>query len=499
MRGFWLAWMVALLALGQAYADSTGPPRRALLIGNTAYRHLPPVPAAAANVEILSSALSQTGFQPLVEYDLTQDKLLDAVRRFAATIRAGDFVFVYFSGYGYGIQEEEVNYLLPVSFDPKDDRAAGQKAVSLRLLLGELEKRSAGTRMIVLDASRPCPGLPEGLTQTAPVPRTLIGFAAAPNQAVADPAGKAPNPFTAALAKAIQEPGATPGGVLGAVQSKISEMSTGAQMPFVMPSPVDAFYFVPPKPVVVADVKKPGQSRENPKDGLLYVWIPAGLFKMGCVNGDPMCLPDEKPLHDVKISHDFWMTKTEVTAAAYERFAGETGRSMPPRTKTNPKLVGSDLPITKVSWEDAKSYCTWAGGRLPTEAEWEYAARGGREGERFPWGNTFDPKRANSFKSEKLRKPYQELVPVRRLGAGNGFELYDMAGNAQEWVADYYDPAAYAAPGPFVDPTGPAKGAERVIRGGSFNGAEKHLRTSVRYHREPSKSDNETGFRCVLP
>jgi uncharacterized caspase-like protein len=215
------------------------------LIGNTAYKHLPPVPAARVNVELIAGALAHTGFQPVVEYDVSQEKLLDSANRFAATIQSGDFVFVYFSGYGYGLQEEEINYLLPVSFDPKDDRAPGLKALSLRRLLSDLEKRGAGTRMVILDASRPCPGLPDGLTQTAPVNRTLIAFSAAPNQAVPDPPGRGPNPFSATLAKAIQEPGSTPAGVLSSVQAKVSELSKGTQMPFLMPSPVDPFYFVP--------------------------------------------------------------------------------------------------------------------------------------------------------------------------------------------------------------------------------------------------------------
>jgi formylglycine-generating enzyme required for sulfatase activity len=493
-----IAW-VTILAAAQIDAETTTAARRALLIGNSAYRHLPPVPAAAVNVELIAGALSQTGFQPVVEYDVSQEKLLETTNRFTSAIQPGDFVFVYFSGYGYGLQEEEVNYLLPVTFDPKDDRAPSLKALSLRRLLSDLEKRGARTKMVILDASRPCPGLPEGLTQTVPIVRTLISFSAAPNQAVADPPGRVPNPFTAALARAIQEPGSTPAGVLNSVQAKISELSKGAQLPYLMPSPVDSFYFVPPKPVVVAEERKPGQSRENPKDLLLYAWIPAGIFKMGCVPGDNICQADEKPQHDVRISRSFWITRTEVTSGAYQRFTEATGHRPPQKTKTNPKKLFSELPVTDVSWDDARNYCTWAGGRLPTEAEWEYAARGAQESKRYPWGDKFDPKLANSWDTDRKQYRNQELVPVRFLGTANGFNLFDAVGNAAEWVNDFYDAAYYASPAAAVDPAGPKAGLERVFRGGAFNGKDKHLRISARDHKSAAKTDNTTGFRCVLP
>jgi serine/threonine-protein kinase len=244
---------------------------------------------------------------------------------------------------------------------------------------------------------------------------------------------------------------------------------------------------------------KPGQSRENSKDMLLYAWIPAGSFKMGCVPGDRTCLPDEKPQHDVKLSHSFWITRTEVTSGAYQRFTEATGHRPPQKTKTNPRKLFSDLPVTDVSWDDARDYCTWAGGRLPTEAEWEYAARGGLDSKLYPWGDKFDSKLANSWDTDRKQYRNQELVPVRFLGAANGFNLFDTVGNAAEWVSDFYDAGYYALTGASVDPVGPAAGLERVFRGGAFNGKDKHLRISVRDHKSPAKTDNTTGFRCVLP
>jgi iron(II)-dependent oxidoreductase len=212
---------------------------------------------------------------------------------------------------------------------------------------------------------------------------------------------------------------------------------------------------------------------------------------MGCVPGDKDCKPEEKPQHEVKISKGFWMTGTEVTSLAYEKFAAKTGHALPQKTKTNPKLMGTDFPVNGVSWQDGVDYCTAAGGRLPTEAEWEYAARGGVENKKYPWGDDLDPTSANWFKSD--RKRWQELAPARFYGKANGYNLVDMAGNVSEWVSDFFGP--YAAE--TVDPQGPSEGRERMIKGGSFND-DKYLRVSARDHRLPNKADNTTGFRCVV-
>ena len=199
-----------------------------------------------------------------------------------------------------------------------------------------------------------------------------------------------------------------------------------------------------------------------------------------------------------EISHGFWITNTEVTVSAYERFTRVTGHPSPPKTKTNPKWKLSEHPVTEVTWQDAEDYCKWTVGRLPTEAEWEYAARAGKPDQVYTWGNEFDPNLCNSMKSGKQRGDFTETVPVRRFDTPNGWNLFGMIGNAREWVSDAYDPTAYAKAGTASDPHMSEPGRDRVLRGGSFGDGEKQLHISARDHLEPHKHDNQTGFRCAL-
>jgi sulfatase modifying factor 1 len=481
-----------------------GRGKRALLIANSQYQRLPPLRSPKANVEGLASVLASAHIQTDVAYDLSQVAMIAAVQKLVRSVQPGDFVLIYFSGYGY--QADDLNYMLPITFDPEDDSSLGQRAYSVRNLLGQLDQRGAGTRMLILDASRSYPNLPEGLANMPPASNTLVAFSAAPNISTPDPPDGGMNSFTAALIKAIQEPGSTPVKTLLGAQSAVNLESGGRQIPFVMQAPIESFFFTepeppPPPPVVTISAEvKSGQNRENSKDRLIYAWVPPGAFKLGCVPNDAFCIPDENPQHEVKITIGYWMTRTEVTTEAYQRFTGETGHREPRKTQTNPKLVGTDLPITRVNWDDAKAYCEWAGGRLPTEAEWEYAARGGKPDLKYPWGNQFDPRLANSFKTDaKLKRPFMETIPVRRLGSGNGFDLFDMTGNVREWTNDSFNPAAYKSAVDSVDPVGPASGKERVVRGGSFYASEKDLRISARDHLDAAKDDNQTGFRCVVP
>ena len=163
-----------------------------------------------------------------------------------------------------------------------------------------------------------------------------------------------------------------------------------------------------------------GTVRTITKYGLEYVWIPPGTFLMGAVPGDAQAEANELPRHPVRISKGFWLGRTPVTVEAYRLFCEETGRSMP----RSLKRWKEGYPITRVTWDDANAYCHWVGGRLPTEAEWEYAARGGKEGLRYPWGNAISHRDA-------AYGAWAEFVAPTAVGRypANDYGLRDMAGN----------------------------------------------------------------------
>jgi formylglycine-generating enzyme required for sulfatase activity len=266
-----------------------------------------------------------------------------------------------------------------------------------------------------------------------------------------------------------------------------------------------------PGPVVVKsdavkpDELKPGTVRVNKKDGQKYVWVPPGSFTMGCVPNDDMCGAFAKPPHRVTITRGFWMAQTATTVEAYKTFAEATHRDLPKAPKFNPNWTLNNHPMVEVNWDDAVAYSTWAGGRLPTEAEWEYAARGGASETIFPWGNDASHDLANFGQGTggadeqgavEGKDQWLNTSPVASFPP-NGFNLYDMAGNASQWCADWYSQSYYKK-SPDKDPQGPETGTLRVVRGGSWKSPPRFLRISFRGARAPEERGMTSGFRSVL-
>ena len=211
------------------------------------------------------------------------------------------------------------------------------------------------------------------------------------------------------------------------------------------------------------------------KDGLAYIWIPPGTFTMGC-SGEKECEDSEKPAHQVSISKGFWIGQTEVTQTAYQRISGQ-----------NPSLnKGAAHPVDQVSWFDAKVYCESVALRLPTEAEWEFAARAGSEEARYGALNSI------AWQAENANQVVHDVG----LKNPNAWNLYDMLGNVFEWTADWYD-AKYYRPELMIDPQGPADGASRVLRGGAFIALASASRVSTRIPLPPSEKAGMAGFRCA--
>ncbi len=224
------------------------------------------------------------------------------------------------------------------------------------------------------------------------------------------------------------------------------------------------------------------------KDSAPMVRVPAGEFTMG---GDSM----DNPRHPVHLD-TFYMDKYEVTTSRYARFLQATGRQLPFKWSEVGLVSHGDRPVIGVTWEDADAYCRWAGKRLPTEAEWEKAARG-TDGREYPWGNEAPTSRHANFNKCCEWKGYGVLAIVGSLEAGRSpYGIYDLAGNVSEWVADWYDKTSYKYE---LDrnPKGPADGEEKVVRGGSWYDSGLLQRSALRSRSYPSAPSTDRGYRCA--
>lgn len=274
---------------------------------------------------------------------------------------------------------------------------------------------------------------------------------------------------------------------------------------------------------------KIGDVRVNTKDGALMVWVPAGEFLMGSKNTSMLgsldtlmrnqrpgmltnfdrlpkndvqpnmsephagwpALPDEYPQHSVYLD-GYWIYKYEVTVAQYRKFCSETGKPMPMAPEWG---WIEDHPIVNVNWQDAVEYAKWAGASLPTEAQWEKAARG-ETGQKYPWGEQWDASKCNY--GSKWPNTTQ---PVGSYPTGaSPYGCMDMVGNAEEWCADWYGGYDQFQPSnkPSRNPTGPENGMGRILRGGGFYSSDWTSRCASRYcHISPNANFNYYGFRLV--
>jgi len=232
-----------------------------------------------------------------------------------------------------------------------------------------------------------------------------------------------------------------------------------------------------------AEYEKGGRFYRKGKDDAEMVWVPGGIFTMGSSSGRR----DAKPPHQVRIE-GFWMDVTEATNAQFKKFVDATGYE-PKYWVYDP--TKADHPATNVTWFDAQAYAEWAGKRLPTEAEWEYAA-GGPNYYTWSLGNGFDEKKYNFNAVDE----YIQTSPAGSYPA-NKYGLYDMSGNVWEWSGDWYDEGYYAN-SPQDNPQGPPSGEGRALRGGSWNSESVNLRVSLRHSAKPDDGYLNLGFRCVL-
>lgn len=243
-------------------------------------------------------------------------------------------------------------------------------------------------------------------------------------------------------------------------------------------------------------VSAQAKTKINPKDGATYVWIEPGTFQMGCSANDSACGADEKPAHSVTMSKGFWIGQTLVTQGTYKKvmtanpsiYRGDQISEPVEQAGLNPSIFkGDQLPVEGMTWNDASAFCEGIGMRLPTEAEWEYAARGGSTASTYAALDQIGWWDGNSNGSTHEVSQKQ----------ANKFELYDMIGDVWEWVSDWYAPYDPAAA---TDPKGPAHGTYHVLRGGSWYTGVR-LSTSTRARGQAwvggGNFGGDRGLRCV--
>ena len=261
-----------------------------------------------------------------------------------------------------------------------------------------------------------------------------------------------------------------------------------------------------------------GDTWTRPADGMEMAYVPAGQFRMGSTDEQveralEVCdryigdcerewFEDEQSMHTVALD-EFWIDRTEVTNVQY-RHCVEAGVCDAPLFEDDDSLNGAGQPVVGVDWTNAQGYCEWVGARLPTEAEWEYAARG-PESLVYPWGDTFEGTRCNfcdrhcerDWADKSIDDGYEYPAPVGSYPGGAGWVgALDMAGNAWEWVAPSYS-ADYYGRSPRRNPTGPPSGDVKVLRGGSWNISSNYVRSAGRDGGNQVRRADFLGFRCA--
>ena len=514
---------LAIFAQDRTIRPITVRQKLALVVGNASYAKSPLVnPVRDANA--VATELRGLGFTVTVRDNLSLRDFSRAVDDFAGRLQSGDLALFYYSGHGMQVDRE--NYLLPVDFEAASEADVPYAAYPANRVRDKLERSGARLRLLILDACRDNPyktskGGPSGLAPMGSTAEgTLIAFATGDNNTASDNPGQNNGLFTQKLLAAMNEPGLELHDIFNRVKQDVYFGSNKRQNPFTYDDVAGAFYFRPagapvaPGPVparldaaaeawaLVRDSKTPedfddfarsfpnsdlaaaaklraaqlrravapviprvdarraGETKVNPKDGLTYVWIGPGTFMMGCSPGDTECAPNEKPAHQVTIPGGFWMGQTTVTQAAYQRVTG-----------TNPSVTkGDKLPVVSETWEEARDYCAAVGMRLPTGAEWEYAARAGTTSSRYGDIDRIAWYQANS--GGKLHEVAQKQP--------NTWGLYDMLGNVAQWTADWFE-----------------EGKTRVYYGAFFGSPAAGQRVSNRHGSDPALRAPGKGFRCA--
>ncbi|MDX2269219.1 MAG: caspase family protein [Bryobacter sp.] len=528
-----LLFAITLALNGQTrdFAIEAAPKRKALVIGNNAYTKQP-LANAVNDAGDLAKALQKVGFDTRLLLDADLRTMDVAAREFAQGLRPGDVALFYFSGHGMSLEGE--NFLLPVSFAAEMEADVRYQALSASRVRDLIRGQNVRLSILIFDACRSNPfrgtratggGGLSGMSGAG----AFIAFAADEGKTADDNPKDRNGLFTKHLLEEIEKPGVGLEQLFTRVRTRVYQESQGKQIPFSYSGLIGEFVFkdlpppppTPPPPAPKTELPKPeapkaeppkaeppkaeppkaeppkveapkletpkvlsakpGEKRLNRADGLTYVYVPPGQATIGCVPASE-CEADDLPGRIVETRSGFWMGETEVTRDAFQRVMGKVPPLRLEPHKAMALIMQGRLPVADISANQAREYCQKVGLRLPTEFEWEFAARAGQAGnqptplEQFAW---FATQEARSVEQLIRAGIYPRAVAQKQT---NALGLYDMLGNVGEFAL------------------GAENQAQIYIRGGSFvQGADK-VRFSRRYALpDPAVPYMNFGFRCAGP
>jgi formylglycine-generating enzyme required for sulfatase activity len=498
---------------GSGSAAPTAQVRTALVIGNAAYsEEIGALKNPVNDATDMAATLRQLGFAVTLVPNANHQRMAEAIEDFSRQLRPGSVGVFYYAG--HGAQVGGRNYLIPLGARITTEAAVPYQAVAAEEVLARMDSAGQGKALniMILDACRNAPFMRSwrsplrGLAPMQATGGSLVAYATSPGAVARDGTGRN-GIYTKSLLRFMTEPDLPAVLMFQQVRVAVEHETNGEQTPWELSSLRENFSFNPAAgkptsaPAVVTPPPPPGVSDSTqvavgayPRPpaapqtlrnsiGMEFVMLQAGTFQMGTNDGDS----DEKPVHTVRISRPFYLGKYEVTQAQWQAVMGH-----------NPSQFKGELsrPVENVSWDNVQEFIhrlqAKEGGaqyRLPTEAEWEYAARAGST-TTYSFGNDEHQLRQYAWYEEnasRTTRPVGQLQP-------NAWGLYDMLGNVREWVQDWY--GAYPS-GTVIDPTGRQSGPLRVLRGCSWNTSVRGCRSAYRNYDTPSSRHGGLGFRLL--
>lgn len=520
--------------------------RTALVIGNATYA-AGSLKNPANDAAAMAKTLTSLSFDVTLRQNLDQKQMKREIEAFGQKLKErGGVGLFYFAG--HGVQLNGHNYLIPVEASIQNESQVEYEAVDMGEVLSQMDWAKNRMNIVIIDACRDNPfsrifrSLSLGLASVLAPTGTLIAYSTAPGSVANDGTGEN-GIYTGELIKAMVQPGLQLEDVFKRVRLAVSEATGGKQVPWESSSLIGDFYFLPalhpggqtasveqqppgpPAPAPARTSAPPVQSAsrgetqatilktwKEPVTGLEFVWIPPGCYLMGSPQKEQDRSQDEGPVHQVCVD-GFWMSKTVVTNGQFRAFQKDHDSGQ----FQGHSLNGADQPAVEVSWRDGNNFCQWLTGqnggqyhfRLPTEAEWEYAARAGTETSRY-WGedsskacvheNVADYTAQKQLGVKAIHQcddGYATTAPVGSFRP-NPFGLYDMLGNVLQWCGDVYAVDAYVQ----LDKNNPenideSMGQSRVIRGACWHDPPGAARCAMRRSGLPDNRGDDIGFRIV--